>query len=153
MLVGLLTIIWSIRYLDRPDGSRVLLLLGGLTFVVGGGIGMLVFLLAGWLVARRIDRPLTWLPSRLPGTVRGALSRSWPAFVVAGLGLYAFALEIAIVGYVPGVADPDQGLSICWLALLGMLAAMGLAFLGASVEPSTERSLEHRARSTVAGWR
>jgi hypothetical protein len=153
MLVGLLTVIWSVRYLDRPNGSQVLLLLGGLLFLVGGGIGMLVFLLAAWLVARRIHRPLTWLTSRLPATVGRTLSRSWPAFVVAGLALYAFALEVAIVGSVPDVSDPDQALTICWLALLGTFASMAIALVGASVEPSTETSVQYRARTTAAGMR
>jgi peptidoglycan/LPS O-acetylase OafA/YrhL len=153
MAVGLATIIWSVRYLDRPNGSRVLLLLGGLMFLVGGGIGMLVFLLAAWLVARRIHRPLTWLPSRLPAIVGSALSRSWPALVVAGLALYALALEVAIVGSVPGVSDPDQALTVCWLALLGTLASMAIALVGASVEPSTGRSVQHRIGTTVAGLR
>jgi peptidoglycan/LPS O-acetylase OafA/YrhL len=151
MVVGSFTILWSLRSIDRPNGSRVLLLLGGLLLLVGGGIGMLVFLLAGWLVARRIHRPLTWLPSRLPATVGRALSRSWPAFVVAGLALYAFALEVAIAGLIPGVSDPDQALAICWLALLGTLASMGLALVGASAAPSAERSLQHGVRATVAG--
>lgn len=151
MLVGLVTIIWSIRYLDRPNGSRVLLLLGGLLFLVGGGIGMFVFLLAGWLVARRIHRPLTWVPSRLPGTARKSLRRSWPAWIVVGLALYAFALEIAIVGVVPGVSDPDAALTICWLALLGTLASMGLALVGASAEAITETAVRHPVGTTVAG--
>jgi hypothetical protein len=153
MLVGLLTITWSIRYIDRPNGATVLLGLGALMFLVGGGIGMLVFLLAAWLVARRIHRPLTWLPSRLPATAGRALSHSWPASVVAGLALYAFALEVAIVGYVPGVSDPDQALTLCWLALLGTLASMAIALLGASVEPSTESSVRYRVRTTAAGSR
>jgi peptidoglycan/LPS O-acetylase OafA/YrhL len=151
--VGLATIIWSVRCLDRPNGSRILLLLGGLMFLVGGGIGMLVFLLAAWLVARRIHRPLTWLPSRLPATLGRALSRSWPAFVVAGLALYAFALEVAIVGFVPGVSDPDQALNLCWLALLGTLASMAIALIGASVDRSVETPAQHRLRTTVAGLR
>jgi hypothetical protein len=153
MVVGLLTIIWSIRYLDRPNGALVLLGLGALMFLVGGGIGMVVFLLAGWLVARRIHRPLTWVPSRLPASVGSVLSRSWPAFLVAGLALYAFALEVAIVGFVPGVSDPDQALTICWLALLGTLASMGIALVGASVEPSVKTSARHGVRATVAGLR
>lgn len=151
MVVGLLTIIWSIRYLERPNGSRVLLLLGALMFLVGGGIGMLVFLLAGWLAARRIHRPLTWLPSRLPGTARKGLRRSWPAFVVAGLALYAFALEIAIIGFVPGVSDPDAALTVCWLALLGTLASMGVALVGASAKAFTETAVRHPVGTTVAG--
>ncbi len=83
MLVGLVTIIWSVRYIDRPNGNRVFLLLGGLLFLVGGGIGMLVFLLFGWLVARRIHRPLAWVPSLLSGRWagssrgRGRGSSSW----------------------------------------------------------------------------
>jgi peptidoglycan/LPS O-acetylase OafA/YrhL len=149
MVVGLLTTIWSVHYLGRPNGSRILLLLGGLMFLVGGGIGMLVFLLPGWLVARRIHRPLTWAPSRLPATVGRALSRTWPAFVVAGMALYAFALEVSIVGFVPGVSDPDQALAICWLALLGTLASMTLALVGASVEPSLETSVQRGARTAV----
>jgi hypothetical protein len=153
MVAGLLTIIWSIRYLDRPNGPLVLLGFGALMFVVGGGIGMLVYLLAGWLVARRIHRPLTWVPSRLPATLGGALSRSWPAFIVAGLALYAFALEVAIVGVVPGVSDPDQALTICWIALLGTLASMNIALVGASVESSVETSARRHARTTVVGLR
>lgn len=151
MVAGLLTILWSLRCVDRPNGGRVLLLLGGLMFLVGGGIGMLVFLLAGWLVARRIHRPLTWVPSRLPGTGRRLLWRSWPALVVVGLALYGFALEVAIVGFVPGVPDPDQALIICWLALLGTLASMGLALVGASADASTETALQRQARTAVAG--
>lgn len=137
--VGLLTIIWSVRFLDRPHGASVLLLLGALLFLVGGGIGMLVFLVAGWAVALRIRRPpvLPWfLRSGRPAI---ALSRAWPALIVASAALYAFALEVAIVGYVPGVTDPDQRLAICWMALLGMLGAFFLALLGSSV-PGKERN-------------
>jgi peptidoglycan/LPS O-acetylase OafA/YrhL len=153
MAVGLLTIIWSLRCLDRPNGALVLLGLGGLMFLVGGGIGMLVFLVAGWLVARRIHRPLSWVPARPPAAVGRALARSWPAFVVAGLALYAFALEVAIVGFVPGVSDPDQALALCWLALLGMLASMAVALVGASAGPSVEPSVQHRGPTAVAGLR
>jgi hypothetical protein len=105
------------------------------------------------LAARRIHRPLTWVPSRLPGTVRSALSRSWTAFVALGLALYALALEVAIVGVVPGVSDPEQALTICWLALLGTLASTAIALLGASVERSPEAPAQHRIRSMVAGLR
>jgi hypothetical protein len=153
MVVGLLTIAWSIRYIDRPNGSRVLLLLGGLMFLVGGGIGMLVFLLFGWLVARRIHRPLAWVPSLLPGAVGRMLWKAWPGLVVGGLALYAFALEIAIVGAVPGVSDPEQALTICWFALLGVLACMGLALVGASAEAVTGASARHSIKAPVAGSR
>lgn len=153
VVVGLLTITWSVGFIDRPNGSRVLLLLGGLMFLVGGGIGMLVFLLFGWLVARRIHRPLAWVPSLLPKAVGRVLWKTWPGLVVLGLALYAFALEIAIVGFVPGVSDPEQAFAICWSALLGMLASMGLALVGASAEAVTGASVRPSVKAPVAGSR
>jgi len=150
MVVGLLTIAWSISFIDRPNGSRVLLLLGGLLFLVGGGIGMLVFLLFGWAVARRIHRPLTWWRSVLPAGAGSVLSMVWPGLVAVGLVLYAFALEVAIVGVVPGVSDPEQALVICWSALLAMLAALGVALVGASAADVAGASAQHPAGASVA---
>ena len=152
MAVGLLTIAWSIRFVDRPNGSRILLLLGGLLFLVGGGIGMLVFLLFGWAVARRIHRPLTW-QSVLPAGVGSVLARAWPGLVATGLALYAFALEVAIVGVVPGVSDPDKALLICWSALLAMLAAFLVALVGASVQGDAGTAARHPVGASVANSR
>ncbi len=150
MVVGVLTIAWSIGFLDRPNGSRVLLLLGGLLFLVGGGIGMVIFLLFGWAVARRIHRPLTWWHSFLPAGAGRVLSRAWPGLVAVGLALYAFALEVAIVGVVPGVSDPERALLICWSALLAGLAALFVALVGASVEDVAGTSAQHPAGASAA---
>jgi hypothetical protein len=150
MVVGLLTIIWSIGFIGRPDGSRVLLLVGGLLFAVGGGIGMLVFLLAGWTVARRIDRPLAWVPRVVPRPAGAMLSKAWPGLVATGLALYAFALEVAIVGFVPAVSDPDQALAICWSALLAALVAFGAAVVGASAATAEATSGQIPAGASMA---
>ena len=150
MVVGVLTIAWSIGFIDRPNGSRVLLLLGGLLFLVGGGIGMLVFLLFGWAAARRIHRPLTWWHAVLPAGAGRVLSRAWPGLVAVGLALYAFALEVAIVGVVPGVSDPEQALVICWSALLAILAALGVALVGASAGDVAGASDQHSAGAFAA---
>jgi hypothetical protein len=141
MVVGLLTIVWSIGFIDRPNGSRILLMLGVLLFLVGGGIGMLMFLLFGWAAARRIHRPLPWGRSALPTGVGRALARACPGLVAIGLVLYAFALEVAIIGVVPGVSDPDQALLICWSALLAMVVVLLFALVGASTHDSEDISL------------
>ena len=148
--VGLLTIVWSIGFIDRPNGSRILLMLGGLLFLVGGGIGMLVFLLFGWAVARRIHRPLTSWLSVLPAGVCRILSMAWPGLVGVGLALYAFSLEVAIVGVVPGVSDPEQALVICWSALLAMLASYAVAIVGTSVQGVAGASAQLPAGASVA---
>ena len=150
MVVGALTIAWSIGFIDRPNGSRVILLLGGLLFLVGGGIGMLVFLLFGWAVARRDHRPLTSWQAVLPAGACRILARAWPGLVTVGLVLYAFALEVAIVGLVPGVSEPDQALVICWSALVAMLAALFVALVGASVQGVAGASAWHPSGASVA---
>jgi peptidoglycan/LPS O-acetylase OafA/YrhL len=133
LMVAVLTIVWSIGFIDRPNGSRVLLLLGLLLFAVGGGVGMLAFLTFGWAVARHLDRPFTWgRPGPTGFGVR--LAGPWPGLLVAGMALYVFALEVAIAGFVPGVSDPEAILLICWGSLLAMMAALVLALVGASAQ-------------------
>jgi hypothetical protein len=132
ILVGLLTIGWSIWFIDRPRGPIGLLGLGMLLFLAGGGIAMLAFLFLGWAVARRIGRPFGWWRAIVPTPVASALASLWPWLVVVGVVLYAVALEIAIFGFVPGVSDPGLVLAVCWLALLAMFIAFVLALIGAS---------------------
>jgi hypothetical protein len=66
------------------------------------------------------------------------------------LALYAFSLEVAIVGVVPGVSDPDTALLVCWSALLAMLAALFVALVGASVQGDAGTATRHSVRASVA---
>jgi peptidoglycan/LPS O-acetylase OafA/YrhL len=129
---GLLTIAWSILFIDRPRGANGLLALGAVLFLVGGGIAMLVFLVFGWAVARRIDRPIGWWRGIVPAPIAAWLASRWPWLVAAAIVLYAIAVEIAVFGFVPGMSDPDLILAICWTALLAMLLVLVLALVGAS---------------------
>ena len=51
MLVGLAIIIWSIGFVHKPRGPLVYLLLFVLLFLVGGGIGQVIFFIPAWAVA------------------------------------------------------------------------------------------------------
>jgi hypothetical protein len=137
MAMGLAVIAWSVGFIDRPHGATIFLALAGAMFLVGGGVGMLVFVALGWAVARRIDRPITWWRA-LPGTVVGQLAGGWRWLITVAVVLYAFALEVAIAGVVPGVEDADMRLYLCWLSLLGMLVGMVLALIGASAAEGME---------------
>jgi hypothetical protein len=153
VVVGLLTIAWSIWFVDRPRGPIVLLGLGALLFLVGGGIAMLALLVFGWAVARRIDRPIGFWRGIVPTPVATALASRWPRLVAVSVVLYAIALEIAIFGFVPGVREPDLALAICWSALLVMLLVLVLALVGASAAETGagphagRRGTEPRSRS------
>jgi len=82
--------------------------------------------------------------------VQSPRAGAWPGLVAAGLALFAFALEVAIVGVVPGVSDPDKALLICWSALLAMLAAFFVALVGASVHGDAGTAARHPAGASVA---
>ena len=136
LAVGVLIIGWSTRFIDRPNGPTVFLSLGGLLFLVGGGVAQVAFVVVCWAVSLRIGRPPAW-PQKL-GSIgfRRALSRRWLSALVASLTLAAFALEIAIFGFVPGVTDPDQRRLICWSALGMMAAVLVLAIAAGSLHDS-----------------
>lgn len=153
IVVGALTLVWSVGFLDRPGSHRVLLALGLVMFAVGGGIGMLVFLLFGWAVARRIGRPSparAWVPQGL----RAAVGRGRPVLIGFGVTSYLVAIWIAVTGLVPGMSDADQILAVCWSLLGGSLTMFAAALVGAGApealgpsptrEPVTTRAVALR---------
>ena len=154
--VAVLAIVWSLRFIGRPRGSLAFLGLGVLLLLVGGGVAMFAFVLFTWAVARRIHRPLTWWRAIVPTAVGRTLARRWPFLVVVALALYAFALEVAIVGVVPGVANAETRLYICWLSLLVMVGVIVVALIGASAQDlaaNTDAAADTAASTAEAGTR
>jgi hypothetical protein len=141
MFIGLAIIIWSVGFVHKQHGPLVYLLLFIGLFLVGGGIGQVVFFIPAWAVATRIHKPLIWWRNVLPAGMRRGLAQAWPWLLMAASLLILTALVIAIFGYIPGVPDMDQVLTIT-LSLVG--ASLGF-FLLASVAgfaDDIERSAE-----------
>jgi hypothetical protein len=137
VVLGALTLVWSLGFLARPRSDTVLLVLGLLTFAVGGGVGMLVFLLFGWAVARRIGQPARhriWVPDGL----RTAASRLRAGLVGLGVTLYVVAVWLAITGVVPGMSDADLIFAVCWGFLGGALALFAMALIGTGIPGAAE---------------
>lgn len=137
IILGTLTLVWSLGFLHRPGSAGVLLALGLLTFGVGGGVGMVTFLLFGWAVARRIGKPAArrnWVSDRL----RAVVSRMRRWIVTFGLGCYLVAIWVAITGVVPAVSDADHILAVCWTLLGAALALFALALIGTGIPRSAE---------------
>jgi hypothetical protein len=107
----------------------VLLLLFILLFLVGGGIGMILFALPTWAVSTRINRQLAWWRRVLRGGLLWGLARLWPVFVVASTVLLLAGQAIALTGFIPGLSDPERILSIDWSVLGAGLALFLLAFV------------------------
>jgi uncharacterized membrane protein YjjP (DUF1212 family) len=132
MLVSTAIIVWSLRYLDRPRGASVFLGLFILLFLVGGGIGQVVFFLPTWGAATRINRPLNWWNKILGVRLRRGLTHFWRYTQPAAVVFFLIALVIAIIWQLPGITDPEVILQIDWSFLLAgwvlMLVSFGSAF-------------------------
>jgi hypothetical protein len=129
MAVGLAIIIWSLRYIQSKHGPTVFISLFALLFLVGGGIGQIVFFLPTWAFSTRIHKPLTWWKKTLPDKVSQPLAKLWPFTLTIASGLFLIALEIAIFGYVPGMSDAEQKLYFCWTCLGIAWVLMLLSFI------------------------
>ncbi|NLX91912.1 MAG: hypothetical protein GXZ07_10095 [Firmicutes bacterium] len=124
MLLGIAVIIWSVAFLHKKHASIVFLFLFILLFLVGGGIGQVIFFTIGWVMSMRIRKPLHWWKKVLPPGMRKYLSKLWRPFLIASSLFILYTLQIAIFGFVPGVTDPDS-ISMVMVSTLGV----GLLFL------------------------
>ena len=129
VFVSVVIIIWSIGFLGRKNGPIIFLLLFILLFLVGGGIGHIIFFTIGWAFATRINKPLKWWRKVLPVQCLIPLSKLWLFFLGLSSVLILFALEIAIFGLVPGMKNPDQISIIMISSLCGGLVLLLLAFI------------------------
>jgi hypothetical protein len=118
MLVGLLIIIWSLFFIERKHGATVFLGLFILLFLVGGGIGQIVFFVPTWAFATRLNKPLTGWRKILPRRSWGFLSWVWLVTLILFIVTILVGLEMAVFGYFPGLTDPDVILNTTLLIVL-----------------------------------
>ena len=116
-LLGVLMILWALRFIHAKHGPAVFLLLGIASFLTGGGVAQVVLFTIVWGLATRIRSPLTFWRRIIPPPVRPALGCLWPWTLTAATVFFLAALEIAVFGYVPGNFDQTQLLHICWTIL------------------------------------
>ena len=129
IVVSLIIIIWSVTSIQKKNGPLVFILLFVLLFLVGGGIGQIIFFTLGWAAATRINKPLNWWRKILPKGFRSALAKLWLGFLIVSSLLILFALEIAVFGFVPGVNDSDLISTIMLSALGAGLVVLLLTFV------------------------
>ncbi len=137
--VGLAIIIWSLGFVHKEHGPFVFLLLFVLLFLVGGGIGQVLFFIPAWTVAREINKPLTAWRMLFPVRLRRFLAHLWPWLLGTGALLISVALIVATFGYLPGVTDMDRVLNITLSMVGASLVAFLLAFVAGfarDIEPA-----------------
>jgi len=140
-LLGVLMILWALRFIHAKHGPAVFLLLGIASFLTGGGIAQIVLFTIVWGLATRIRSRLTFWRWLIPPPARPALGCLWPWTLTAATVLFLGALEIAIFGYVPGNFSQMQLLHICW-SILGI----ALLFYILSILSGFARDIEAQTR-------
>ncbi len=129
MLVGLVIIVWSLFFLDKPHGRAVFLGLFILLFLVGGGIGQVAFFIPSWAFATRIDKPLTRWAKTLPPSIRPALTWVWIVTLIGFVICILIGLEMAVFGRFPGLTDPTAIQNTTLLFVLAALIFSILSFI------------------------
>ena len=98
MIVGLFIVIWAGAFIDKKNGTRVLLLLSIILLLTGGGFGPAFMAIIAALVATQINKPLSWWRTHLPNNLRNFLVKLWPWALIAYLLFFASSVGIAIFG-------------------------------------------------------
>jgi Zn-dependent protease with chaperone function len=132
MIMGVLMILWSARFVDKRYGAVVLFLLGVISFLVGGGFAPIFLTVLAGATATGINRPLRLWRRILPAHVRGPLAWLWTGSLVALISVYAAAVEIAVLGYpVRWIFDAETTLAIQYACAYLMVGLMVLSVLTA----------------------
>jgi len=129
MCTGLAIIVWSAQFIQKRHGTLVLLILFLALFLVGGGIAQVLFFLPMWAYSTRINKPLQGWKRILSGRAGRHLSSTWTYSLALSSLLFAVALEIAIVGFFPGITNPDTLLNVCWSFLAASWILMHATFV------------------------
>jgi hypothetical protein len=129
MLIAVSIIIWSIGFIQRKHGSLVFLILCILLFLSGGGIAQVLFFTITFGFSTRINKPLNWWRKVLPVGFRPILGKIWPGTLPAFMLLFLRALEMAVIGWFPGIKDPRTILYTCWSILGGVIMLIFISFI------------------------
>jgi hypothetical protein len=140
VIISLSVIIWTIGFIHKKHGPLIYLLLSVLLFLAGGGIAMISGFLLTWLVATRINKPLSWWNKVLPEKLKKTLAGIWLPVLVTGVLLFSTGMGIWLLFIPPGQANQVDTLDyICW-SFLGI----GFLILILSVIAGFARDIQRR---------
>ncbi len=97
IIVGIMIIFWSIRYLHKKYGSLGLFVLTIISLLVGGGIAFFVMGIPNSIISTRINKPLT-MQKILPVKSLEPLSKIWTFSLIAVVIFSTIAVFIGIFG-------------------------------------------------------
>ena len=102
VLVGLVLILWTIRFIDRKSGSLIFVLLCILLFLVGGGFAQVAFFPLSWAAATQLQRPGSWWKKILPARACERFAGLWISFIAGGYLFFGVGFAIWLFILPPG---------------------------------------------------
>jgi len=128
--MGVLLIVWSLRFIERRGGAAVFLLISIASFLTGGGLAQVLLFTFGWATATCIHSPMRFWQALIPRHLRRLLARVWRFSLISAALLFLAALEIATFGCFPGLPHDTQALTrILWRLAAAIIAAVLLAII------------------------
>jgi hypothetical protein len=129
-VMGAMLITWSTRFIGRRGGATVFLVISVASFLTGGGLAQVLLFTLNWAAATRIRASLRFWRRILPAAGRRILARVWGVALTSAAILFLAALEIATIGYFPGLPHQTQALTrILWSLAAAIITAVVLAIL------------------------
>jgi hypothetical protein len=142
LLVCLVIIVWSVKFIQLKYGATIFLFLMILLTLVGGGIGHVVIFIPTWAYATRINKPLNWWQKILLTKSRKIFSRMWIPLLVMTCLSWFIVMELGIFGFFPGQTNPDTILNICFGFVLSTVFLTNLSFICGFARDIEERKIE-----------
>lgn len=106
--VSLVFLVWVTVFVQRKHGGLILVLLSVAMLLLGGGFGPPILGVIVGLAATRINAPLGWWGTHIPGGSRRLLASLWPWCLVAGVITWLLVLPGTILlDYFFGVSNPE----------------------------------------------
>jgi hypothetical protein len=132
VIFGIIVSIWAAYFLHKPYGARVFMFLSIILWLVGGGFAPLFMAVFAFVAATRIDSPLHWWRSHLPGYLKEFLAILWPWSIIVYVVAFVFGVEIAIFGYpLLWFFSAEVTYSIQWVLAYIMVILWPLSILSA----------------------
>lgn len=99
MSVGAAMIVWAFLFFRKKSGSRTLILLSVVLFLVGGGFAPPIYTAIAIFLTFKADRPSVWWDKNLSLKTKKFFSVLQPWILFCFVALSLFVLELAVFGY------------------------------------------------------